>query len=392
MKILLSNKYYYPRGGDCVCTINLEELLKTHGHEVAIFAMQYPETLPTPWSKYFPSEINFKPGKGMIEAFLRPFGSNEVRKKFNSLLSDFKPDIVHLNNIHSQLSPIIVELAHQKGIKTIWTLHDYKLLCPRYDCLRNGKETCEECFTNKHKVLEHKCMKNSLIASFLSYKEAVKWNKNRLESCTDVYICPSKFMTNKMLQGGFKKEKIRTLCNFIDVAKCHRKVYEKDKYFCYIGRISHEKGIKTLIEAANDLPFKLIVVGEGPLIEDMQAIAHNNIEFVGFKQWNEIKEIVGKALFTVIPSEWYENNPLSIIESQCLGTPVLGANAGGIPELIDENITGMCFESKNKDDLKRKIQSMFQASFDYAKIAQEAQLRYNAENYYIQLEKIYSHF
>ena len=90
-----------------MCTINLEELLKSHGHEVAIFAMQHPDTLPTPWSWYFPSEVKFKPGPGMIEAFLRPFGTREVKNKFNALLDDFQPDVVHLNNIHSQLSPLI---------------------------------------------------------------------------------------------------------------------------------------------------------------------------------------------------------------------------------------------------------------------------------------------
>lgn len=91
MKILLSNKFYYRRGGDCVCTINLEELLKRKGHEVAIFAMQYPDNIETPWSKYFPGEVKFKPGLGMLEALLRPFGTNEVKRKFTALLDDFCP-------------------------------------------------------------------------------------------------------------------------------------------------------------------------------------------------------------------------------------------------------------------------------------------------------------
>lgn len=161
MKILLANKFYYRRGGDCVHTLNLEQLLKAHGHEVAVFAMDYPENLETQWSKYFPSEVKFKLGTGMIEALMRPFGTREVQRKFNALLDDFHPDVVHLNNIHSQLSPVIAEMAHERGIKVVWTLHDYKLLCPRYDCLRNGETVCESCFADKHKVLEYKCMKNS---------------------------------------------------------------------------------------------------------------------------------------------------------------------------------------------------------------------------------------
>ena len=389
MKILLANKFYYRRGGDCVCTINLEELLKSHGHEVAIFAMQHPDTLPTPWSWYFPSEVKFKPGPGMIEAFLRPFGTREVKNKFNALLDDFQPDVVHLNNIHSQLSPLIAELAHQRGIKVVWTLHDYKLLCPRYDCLRDGKKACEECFTNKHKVLEYKCMKGSAVASLLAYKEAMKWNMERIEKCTDIYLCPSRFMANKMTEGGFSPDKIHKLCNFIDVEKCRKDSYSKEDYYCFIGRLSHEKGIKTLIESANSLPYKLVIIGGGPLEEEAKAQAGNKVEFVGFKQWEQIKEIVGKARFSVIPSECYENNPLSVIEAQCLGTPVLGARIGGIPELIEEGVSGMTFESRNVKDLKEKIESMFATSFDYRVIAESSQRRYNAENYYNQIVEIY---
>lgn len=392
MKILLANKFYYRRGGDCVCTINLEELLKSHGHEVAIFAMQHPDTLPTPWSWYFPSEVKFKPGPGMIEAFLRPFGTREVKNKFNALLDDFQPDVVHLNNIHSQLSPLIAELAHQRGIKVVWTLHDYKLLCPRYDCLRDGKKACEECFTNKHKVLEYKCMKGSAVASLLAYKEAMKWNRERIEKCTDIYLCPSRFMANKMTEGGFSPDKIHKLCNFIDVEKCRKDSYSKEDYYCFIGRLSHEKGIKTLIESANSLPYKLVIIGGGPLEEEAKAQAGNKVEFVGFKQWEQIKEIVGKARFSVIPSECYENNPLSVIEAQCLGTPVLGARIGGIPELIEEGVSGMTFESRNVKDLKEKIESMFATSFDYRVIAESSQRRYNAENYYNQIVEIYLEF
>lgn len=389
IKILLSNKFYYRRGGDCVYTLNLEHLLKTHGHTTSIFTMQHPENLPTVWSKYFPSEIHFSPGLGMLEAFCRPFGTKEVIRKFNSLINDFKPDIVHLNNIHSQLSPIIAELAHQRGIKVVWTLHDLKLLCPRYDCLRNGQMPCEECFNDKHKVLEYKCMKNSIVASFLAYKEAVKWNKERLEACTDIFLCPSQFIANKMEQGGFNPNKLKTLCNFIDVKKCKKDNYTKNDYYCFIGRLSHEKGIKTLITVANELPYKLIIIGGGPLEIEMRKLASSNIEFVGFKQWDEIKEIVGKAKFSVIPSECFENNPLSVIEAQCLGTPVLGARIGGIPELIEEGITGMTFASKNVEDLKVKIQKMFASTFNYPEIAQKSQEKYNAEKYYNELMKIY---
>ena len=407
MKILLANKFYYRRGGDCIYMLNLEKLLKAHGHEVAVFAMDYPENLDTPWKKYFPKNMS------KLMAFTRPFGSHEVKSTFKKLLDDFKPDVVHLNNVHTQLSPVMAELAHQRGIKVVWTLHDYKLLCPRYDCLKNGNTICETCFNGDKKAcLDNKCMKGSKLASFIGYKEAVTWNRERLEACTDVFICPSQFMADKMVQGGFSKSKMRTLCNFIDVEKCKYAptdgmdntdpvvLPKKEDYYCFIGRLSHEKGAKTLIEAANQLPYKLLIIGGGPLMEELKSVAHTNIKFVGFKQWDDIKQLVGKARFSVIPSEWYENNPLSVIEAQCLGTPVLGANIGGIPELIEslsptlpqrEGVVpnGMTFTSGDVEDLKDKILKMVDHEFDYDAIAKNAIERYSSEAYYEKLMKYY---
>lgn len=389
MKILLANKFYYRRGGDCIYMLNLEKLLKAHGHEVAVFAMDYPENLDTPWKKYFPKNMS------KLMAFTRPFGSHEVKSTFKKLLDDFKPDVVHLNNVHTQLSPVMAELAHQRGIKVVWTLHDYKLLCPRYDCLKNGNTICETCFNGDKKAcLDNKCMKGSKLASFIGFKEAIIWNRERLEASTDVFICPSQFMADKMVQGGFSKSKMQILCNFIDVEKCKfsstdgtddvELLPKKEDYYCFIGRLSHEKGAKTLIETANQLPYKLVIIGGGPLMDELKSVAHTNIEFVGFKQWDDIKQLVGKARFSVIPSEWYENNPLSVIEAQCLGTPVLGANIGGIPELTDYT-----FSSGNIADLKTMIEKMWNSEFDYQQIASDAQHRYDAETYYDKLINIY---
>lgn len=390
MKILLANKFYYRRGGDCIYMLNLEQLLKTHGHDVAVFAMDYPENIETVWKRYFPNEIKFTPGVGMLETFMRMFGLGEVKRKFNFLLNDFKPDVVHLNNIHTQLSPVIARLAHKRRTKVIWTLHDYKLLCPRYDCLRNGNEVCEECFVDKHKVLEYKCMKNSNLASMLAYKEGMKWSRKKLEGYTDVFICPSQFMYNKMAQGGFDRKKMYTLCNFIDIERTRRDSYDKEDYYCFIGRLSFEKGIETLIEAARTLPYHLKIIGGGPLADILKEKAKGaNIEFTGYKEWPEIKEIVSKARFSVVPSEWYENNPLSVIEAQCLGTPVLGANIGGIPELIKEGVNGMCFESRNIMDLKNKIEKMFILNVDYKQLAKSSQIRYSSEKHYNELLELY---
>lgn len=387
MRILLSNKFYYRRGGDCIYMLSLEQLLRARRHEVAVFAMDYPENLETPWRKYFPQNMS------RLMALTRPFGSREVKDKFSRLLDDFRPDVVHLNNIHTQLSPVMAELAHKRGIRVVWTLHDYKLLCPRYDCLRGGKEICELCFGgDKRPCMANRCMKGSALASWIGYKEAVTWSRERLEACTDLFICPSRFMAEKMAQGGFSKDKLKVLCNFIDIEKCKKTDYNKEDYYCYVGRLSHEKGVGTLVEAAARLPYRLKVIGGGELSEELKVKSEElegNVEFMGYRQWNDIKETVGRARFTVIPSEWYENNPLSVIEAECLGTPVLGARIGGIPELIDEGVSGMTFTSGDAGDLAEKIKAMFSTEFDYKGIAERSMARYNADAYYDEIMECY---
>ena len=387
MRILLSNKFYYRRGGDCIYMLSLEQLLRARRHEVAVFAMDYPENLETPWRKYFPQNMS------RLMALTRPFGSREVKDKFSRLLDDFRPDVVHLNNIHTQLSPVMAELAHKRGIRVVWTLHDYKLLCPRYDCLRGCKEICELCFGgDKRPCMANRCMKGSALASWIGYKEAVTWSRERLEACTDLFICPSRFMAEKMAQGGFSKDKLKVLCNFIDIEKCKKTDYNKEDYYCYVGRLSHEKGVGTLVEAAARLPYRLKVIGGGELSEELKVKSEElegNVEFMGYRQWNDIKETVGRARFTVIPSEWYENNPLSVIEAECLGTPVLGARIGGIPELIDEGVSGMTFTSGDAGDLAEKIKAMFSTEFDYKGIAERSMARYNADAYYDEIMECY---
>jgi len=391
MKILLSNKFYYNRGGDCTYTLNLQHLLEKHGHEVAIFAMNYPQNFSSPWQKYFPSEINFKPGSKMFEAMFRPLGTQEVSRKFSRLLDDFRPDILHLNNIHSQLSPVIAEIAHRRGIRVVWTLHDYKMFCPRYDCLRGGRENCTSCMSDTRCVIRNRCMKGSWAGSLLGFFEIRKWNRRKLDECTDCFICPSQFMNDRMQEWGIAPEKLVTLNNFIDTERCEVHPVERQPYYCYVGRLSPEKGLPTLIDAASALPYPLKIVGGGPLSEILQERTRKlpHIEFLGHRTWEEVKEIVRKAQFLVIPSEWYENNPFSIIEALCLGTPILGADIGGIPELIREGVNGLLFEPKSVQKLQQRIGEMMKLKFDNDIILKQAQQRFNAEAYLNKLMSLY---
>ncbi|MCI7400698.1 MAG: glycosyltransferase [Prevotella sp.] len=388
MRILLANKFYYRRGGDCIYTMNLEKMLKEKGHEVAVYAMQYPENEKSEWSGYWPTNMT------KLDAFTRPFGARQVVKGFSRLMDDFKPDVVHLNNIHTQLSPVIAKIAHEKGARVVWTLHDSKLVCPCYTCSRDGK-WCTECFTNKKAVIRHRCMPGSLPGSVIGYLEAQKWNKEVLQEYVDLFLPPSKFMMDTCVEGGYKPEKFRVLCNYIDVTKVPRMKQisqVKGDYYVYLGRVSKEKGVRTLCKVAAQLDKRLIMIGGGPLIEELRTMCEDidaPIEFKGQMQWEEFMPILRGARFMILPSECSENNPLTVIESQSLGTPVLGARIGGIPELIDEGTSGMTFTSGDVEDLKYKIIKMFNHEFDYDAIAKNAIERYSSEAYYEKLMKYY---
>ena len=368
MRVLLANKFYYRRGGDCVYAIELENLLKSAGHEVAFFSMTYPENLESPWNSYWPSEVAFSPKKpaAFFKAFRRPFGDAETVKKFTALLDDFKPDVLHLNNIHTQLSPVIAEIAHARGIKVVWTLHDYKLVCPAYTCYSSGK-VCEECIGgDKGTCTSKKCLKNNWLASKIAEKEAVTWNRERLEKCVDTFVCPSRFMKSKMEQGGFDASKLVALHNFVDDSKFAHEKVERENCYCYVGRLSAEKGVETLLNVASKIETPLYVLGTGPLEEDLKAkyAQSAQIHFMGHCDWEGCKSVFLKSKFSVVPSEWYENNPFSVIEPLCLGTPVLGAAIGGIPELIEPGKTGELFEMGNAADLEEKIRLMLDREYD----------------------------
>lgn len=395
-RILVINKFFYDRGGDCIYSKNLVRLLEQNQHTVAVFAMQYPENIFSEWNRYFAKEISFSQNrlKDKLLAILRLMGLGNIKHSYIKLLDDFKPDIVHLNNVHSYLSPIAAKLAHDRGIKVVWTLHDYKLICPTYSCLRNGK-VCELCFYNPLPVLTQKCMKKSYIASFLAYIEAIRWNKKNIEPYIDTFICPSNFIANKMEQSGYNKNRIRVLCNFIDFKK-HSNIHKlkpkaREKTYCYIGRLSEEKGINQLLSVASSLPYKLYVAGKGPLKDSLEKkYSCNNIIFLGELTTDEIYNLLSTVQYSVMPSVWYENNPLSVIESLCMGTPVLGANIGGIPELID-NENGLLFTPNDLNDLREKIVSLFnKCVFCNDKIQATSLKKFSSENYYNKLMEIYN--
>ena len=391
MRVLLANKFYYRRGGDCVYSIELENLLRAAGHEVAFFSMDYPENLDSAWKTYWPSEVAFSPKKpaAFFKAFMRPFGDSETVKKFTALLDAFKPDVLHMNNIHTQLSPVIAEIAHARGIRVVWTLHDYKLVCPAYTCFCNGK-ICEDCIGgDKRPCTTKKCLKNSWFASKIAEREANAWNRERLERCVDTYICPSRFMKSKMEQGGFDSSKLVAVHNFVDETKFAHGPVERECAYCYVGRLSGEKGAGTLLDIASRVDATLYVLGTGPLEAELRAkyASAKQIQFMGHCDWETCKFVLLKSRFSVVPSEWYENNPFSVIEPLCLGTPVLGANVGGIPELIEPGKTGELFRMDDAEDLEAKIRMML--GRDYSFDVEPIRGHFSKDHYLEQMMSVY---
>lgn len=391
-RVLIVSKFYYPRGGDCVCAINLEKLLREKGHDVAVFAMQYDENIQSEYAKYFASNVEFAGGIGAkLNAAKRIFGMGSIKKEFACILNDFKPEVVHLHNIHSYLSPVVAKMAKKFGATVVWTLHDYKLLCPSYACTRAGFP-CELCYNDKLYVLKHKCMKGSSVASTLAYMEAKYWNKSKLEKYTDKFICPSKFMKSRMELGGF--DKLNVVCNFVDPVKLDlfkkQNSTQREDYYIYVGRLSEEKGIATLVNVAKEIDFKLKVVGGGPLETQLkqECAEFPNIEFLGHQDANTVAKLLSEARFSVVPSECYENNPLSVIESRCAGTPVVGADIAGIPELIKVQ-TGIIFEPRNKTSLKQAIEQALCKEWQYDKIKQESLVEFSPDAHYEKIIDIY---
>ena len=393
-RVLLVNKFYYPRGGDCVVVLNTETLLRENGVEAQVFAMEYPLNRQAHYQDSFASKVTFGGGLGnKWRALQRTLGRGDVQERFEAVLDDFKPDVVHLHNIHSYLSPVVGELAHKRGVRVVWTLHDYKLLCPRYDCLLGGKP-CEKCFPgSKAGVLLHKCMKGSLPASGVAWLEAMKWNRSRLGKNTDLFICPSEFMASKMVSGGFDPKKVKVLNNFLDPIKL--KQYQaidtnapREDYYCFVGRLSPEKGIEDLLETAAYLPFPLKVAGSGTLEPAMRIkyASCSNIEFLGMLDAPDVAHLLAKARFSIVPSQWYENNPLSVVESLCAGTPVAGSSMGGIPELIDSS-NGIVFQPFDKETLSTAITMSMARDWDHADIARKALERFSPATHIDMLTK-----
>ena len=386
MKILNINKFYYRKGGSEAYYFALADLLRENNHEVIPFSMKDNKNYETKYSKYFIENISYE-NMGIKEKAIngaKLIYSFEAKKKVKNIVNDNTPDIAHLHIFQHQLSPSILKEIKKNGTYVVNTVHDLKVICPNYKMLNDG-EICEKCKSDKFiNCFKSKCIKGSTVNSMLNTIEAYTHRILKSYDYVDKFICPSEFYMNKFIEFGIPKEKVVHIPNFVDVSKFNPN-YEHEDYFVYFGRLSEEKGINTLIKSMKYVnKSKLIIVGTGPIEKELKefVVKENikNVEFVGFKTGNELENIIKKSRFIVIPSEWYENAPMSIIEAMAYGKAVLGSNIGGIPEFIEDNHTGMIFNTKDEIDLASKINYL---------IDQEKQTIEMGKNARIRAEKLY---
>lgn len=366
MKILMINKFLYPNGGSETYIFKLGDYLKSQGHEIQYFGMEHEGRCVGNHAEAYTSDMDFHRGSMLskISYPLKTIYSSEARKQLRKVLDDFHPDACHLNNFNYQLTPsIILEIVKwrkqkHKQCKVILTAHDYQLVCPNHMMNNpNTHQNCEACLGGKFtNCMIGKCIHGSTAKSAIGMMEAYFWKYKGVYKYIDKMICCSEFLKTKMDSNPLFASKTIALHNFVD--RVEWKETKKKDYVLYFGRFSKEKGIDTLIEVCKSLPdVQFIFAGTGPLEDIINGIS--NIKNVGFQKGEALENLIREAQFSIYPSEWYENCPFSIMESQMYGTPVLGARIGGIPELIEEGKTGELFESGNVEDLKNKIEDLW---------------------------------
>lgn len=366
MKILMINKFLYPNGGSETYIFKLGEYLQKIGHEVQYFGMEHEGRCVGNAVHAYTNDMDFHGGSKLSKLTypIKTIYSAEAKKKIRLILDDFQPDVCHLNNFTYQLTPsIILEIQKWKKqtghpCKIVFTAHDYNLVCPNHMLNNpNTHENCEKCLGGHFmNCTKDRCIHGSLAKSAVGTLEAYFWKLNGAYKYIDAVICCSHFLKTKMDTNPVFAKKTIAMHNFLSPVE--RKPAQKKEYVLYFGRFSDEKGIGTLIKVCRALPdVQFVFAGTGPLEAAINTIP--NIRNVGFQTGAALEKLIREAQFSIYPSEWYENCPFSVMESQMYGTPVIGARIGGIPELIQEGKTGELFESGNAGELQKKIEALW---------------------------------
>lgn len=366
MKVLLVNKYNFIKGGADKYFLDLAELLASQpGMEVAKFCMQHPSNLPDKYSNYFVSGFNYDhfQFKKLWQYLSGTFYNWEARRKFGALLDEFEPDLIHIHNIYHHISPSILVEAKRRNIAVVMHVHDYKLVCPNYKMFAHGQidESCKagkyyRCFLNK--AFKDSWTKSLLVTleMYLHHSILKIYERN-----IDMYIAPSRFVKNKLVEWSVPTERLRVIYHFVETRDI-APVYNLGEYLLYFGRLDKEKGVDVLIRAMAKLKNKnkLKIVGFGPerkslmsLVKDLQL--ERRVEFVGPKYGEELEELIAGAYLIVVPSIWYEVFGLVLLEAAAKGKFVIASDIGGIREAVEASRSALLVKPANVRELATKI-------------------------------------
>lgn len=376
-KLLLVNKFYHdkgPAGGVGRYLVQEEEDLQAAGWEVMPFAMADADAQPSPWSKYFVQERDYSRPRfsgGAIGDALALIWNGEAAANLDALVTETRPTVAHLHNIYHHLSPSILRVLREHRIPVVMTLHDLRLLCPAIHMLRDG-EVCEECRGGHvYNAVRYGCVKDSRAASLLAAVETFHQRSRRLyEDTVRVFLCPSRFIRDKYISWGYPAAKLRHLPNFVDLDGWnpqHLDTTGDRGSYLYFGRISTEKGLRTLLDAQSlwekryaagelaDPPLNLLLAGSGPCEGNLRARAAQleleKVEILGSLDRTGLQKALGRSRFSVLPSECYENGPMAALEALASGLPLVGTDIGGIPEMIADGTSGIVVPPRDPEGL-----------------------------------------
>jgi glycosyltransferase involved in cell wall biosynthesis len=393
MKILLVNKYYYFQGGSEKYLYELEDLLKSHGHEVRVFSTLDSRNKPTIDSMFFITNKNFSQMSfgQKVKELKNLFWRQESVNKLKELLAEFRPDVVHLNNINFQISTSIIDFFHQQNIPMVMTLHDYQLVCPNHLLYHDG-HYCPRCLKSHFwHCLFHRCYNKSFIYSLLVSLESLYNHWRKVYRKINLFIAPTQFMKDRLVEFGFPAEKIKVLYNFLELEKYqNQEPIVKENFYFYLGRLFEEKGVVELVNFFNNRQEILKLAGTGDLENKLKESNKGRIEFLGQLPNEQAREVLRKAKALIVPSKWPENCPYVVLEALALGTPVIVAKAGGMPELVIPGMNGFVFQNQMElAEIIDKINGNQTLLASLSLNALTSSNKYSSSDYYQQLMAVY---
>lgn len=370
MKILMVNKFLYPRGGAETYMLQIGEYLQSRKHEVEYFGMRDRQNIVGNRLGLETAAMDFRSrGFGRVLYPFRVLYSLEARRKIRRVIRQFSPDVIHLNNIYYHLTPSIIDAAAELGVPVIETEHDFHLVCPNHMLLDVETMTpCTRCVEGSiWNCAKRRCIHGSYIKSVLGSLEGSLYRHRQTYGKLRLLICPSRFMEEMLKKDPRFCGKTVMLQNFIRPEPGAD--MEKGDYVLYFGRLSEEKGIDRLLDAcrlAPEIPF--VIAGRGPLARLLEEDCPSNVTYVGFQEGPALTELIRRARFSVYLPIWYENCPLSVLESLSLGTPVLANRIGGVPELIRDGETGVLLDRFTPEEYAMQIGGLYRDGKRLAKL------------------------